>query len=212
MKKNLFVLFCVCILTVAFCLTGCETKNDGTVSDTPSQSDNSQDEVKTSPYQVTEDQWRTIMASAFKNYTCDASSINGRIYMICPEENLYCVEDLGGPTYYYYFHKGDKVDFYFASSFITQKQADEPWEMHAINATGGFEFSSDWIDWLGGIYGLGDFVYSEDKKSYSYSNSSEYLEFYFENGKLIRMHYGDSKGGREYSKFGTTEISLPEVQ
>ena len=43
-------------------------------------------------------------------------------------------------------------------------------------------------------------------------NSLTSLKFYFENGKLIRMHYGDSKGGRDYSKFGTTEISLPEVQ
>ena len=179
MKKNLFVLFCVCILTVAFCLTGCETKNDDTVSDTLSQSDNFKDDVKTSPYQVTEAQWKSIVASAFKNYTCDASNISGQIYMMCPEENLYCRQDLGGSAYYYYFHKGDKVDFYFVNSFKTQKQADEPWEMHEANATGGFELSSDWIDWLGGIYGMNDFIYSEDKKAYTFTNPSEFYEFYF---------------------------------
>ena len=201
-------------LLMLLTLAACGTKSDGTGTNDPSQSGNGepQGNAQTSPYQVTQDQWDSILASAFDSYTCDASSINGQIYKMCPAENLYYRKSVDSESEYYYVRKGDKVDYYFVNSQRSEMKVDESWESHERNANGGFEFSSDWLDWLPGIYNLDEFRYSADNKMYSFTNSSEYFEFYFENGKLIRMVYADENGEREYSQFGTTEISLPAAK
>ncbi|MBE6591306.1 MAG: hypothetical protein E7646_04630 [Ruminococcaceae bacterium] len=225
MKKNLLGLLCV-LLIAALCFVGCEAKTDGTnegaganngtannvTADNVTTENGTAETQESSPYKVTFEQWESIIASSFENYTCDASTIDEQIYKLCPAENLYYRQSVNGSSENYYHRKGDKVDHYFVHMSKTTLQADEQWEMHERNATGGFEFSSDWLEWLPGIYNLQEFRYSEEDHAYTFYNSGEFFEFYFENGKLIRMVYGDDKGEREYSDFGTTEITLPEME
>lgn len=201
----------IVVLLMLLTLTACGAKNDSAGTNDPSQSGNGEPQgtLQLSAYQVTQDQWDAILASAFDNFTCDASAINGQIYMMSPAEGLYSRKSMESGSTYYYIHKGDKVDYYFVNGDRVELFTDESWESHGRNATGGFDFSSDWLDWLPGIYNLPEFQYSEDSRAYAFYNSSEYFQFYFENGKLLRMVYADERGEREYSQFGTTEITLP---
>lgn len=164
--------FATWIIAVLMLLTlaACGAKDDGAGTNDPSQSGNGepQGNTQTSPYQVTQDQWDAIIATAFDNFTCDASTINGQIYMMSPAEGLYARRSVEGGSTYYYIHKGDKVDYYFVNGDRVELFTDESWESHGRNATGEFDFSSDWLDWLPGIYNLQEFQYSEDSRAYTF--------------------------------------------
>lgn len=210
--KRIFTMAIVLLMLLSLVACGNETasdKNNHGESDKTGTNNSSEEGALNSPYQVSQEQWEAAFASGLENYTCDASSIDGRIYKLSPVDNLYYIQNLDSESGTYYFHKDDKVDCYYVQSWGAYMTPDEDWESHRLNATGRFELSQDLIEWLPGIYSLDEFNFSEEKNAYLFSNSSEYFEFYFEDGKLIRFVYGDEYGERTYSDFGTTEIVLP---
>ena len=90
MKKNLPGLLCVLLIAV-LCFVGCEAKTDGTnegaganngTAGNLTTENGTAETQESSPYKVTFEQWESIIASSFENYTCDASTIDEQIYKL----------------------------------------------------------------------------------------------------------------------------------